>query len=146
MADDSIPQSDNKNERKPAEPVSKGRARSASAEGLSAIEQALLPSKPAPRVAPVPPSAKPATSPAKVASSAPRPKPAPVPAPPEPVEVAQPARRVRREPMRRPDEVGARKDADARKLDTHALALIGAVASMVAVLVALAVAFWLLRR
>jgi hypothetical protein len=146
MADDSIPQSENKNERKPAEPESKGRARSASAEGLSAIEQALLPSKPAPRVAPVPSSAKPAASATKVASSAPRPKPVPVPAAPEAAAAPQPARRTRREPTRRPDDVGARKDADARKLDTHALALIGAVGSMLAVLVALAVAFWLLRR
>jgi hypothetical protein len=59
---------------------------------------------------------------------------------PEPVEVQQPARRVRREPARRPDE------ASVRKLDTHSMALIGAVASMVAVIVALALAFWLLRR
>jgi len=103
--------------------------RSASAEGLSAIQAALHLEES--------PSIRPPQSPRPKPAAPPAPAPARNEAPPAP----RPLGRVPDEPIRRSDYRVAE-----HKPDRHMLGMVVAILSMVAVLVALALAYWSLRR
>jgi hypothetical protein len=153
MADRDDPRSKTytSNERKavqtPSEPEARAR-RSASAEGLSAIEDALLPTRarePARTRENVTPLPRPVQKPQ------PRPKQEPLPRPAQKPRTIQAPESVEEyvasRPARPPESPIQRSDY--RAPQAHEPGFLGAVVaivSMVAVLVGLALAYWLLRR